>query len=68
MNLPYRDFKVEHFPAFKEGCKGKAVGFLAKCCCEASTQYEHTGLSHSAGPESSPLEGNDLLVQILPLV
>lgn len=24
-------------------------------------------MSHGAGPESSPLEGNDLLVQILPL-
>lgn len=61
MNLPYQDFKVQHFPAFEEECERKAARLSGKVLLRClHLIWTHTRLTHSAGPESSPLEGNDL--------
>lgn len=44
--------KSNIFQRFRKSVREKQPDFLAKCCCDASTWYEHTRLTHSAGPES----------------
>lgn len=61
MNLLSQEFASD--PTFEEECVRKLTSVAAMPPFDMNT-----GLTHSAGPESSPLKGNDLLAQILPLV